>query len=192
MAVLSKKSGANEVVGMRYLQNEARRCLGRIMLAAFWLAAAGAGILLPSAATAENVSLHDESDVRVYDEKNLHEVDGKLADVDNIPVTGEVRAYYRSGRILEKSNYTDGVKDGYSRLFFENGMLLGEATYVKGEEEGVAKIYYASGDLLAAITFVKGKAEEGYCNTRAGKSIALGDADLATFEKSGKVPCNAR
>lgn len=130
--------------------------------------------------------------VRVYDEKDLHEADGKLADINNIPVTGEVRAYYPGGRILEKSYYTDGVKNGSARLFFENGMLLSEATYADGKEEGVAKIYYASGDLLAAVTFEKGKAVAGHCRTRNGENRELDIADLAAFQDNGRLPCTAK
>ena len=192
MTILAKENRETAVLearrrryaaGKRRRQRTAGQSLGKIMLAALWLTAAGntaafsaaeaafpaaaAGNAWGGAAAAEAVrqpnedAAPTEGAVRIYDEKDLHEADGKLADINNIPVTGEVRAYYPGGRILEKSYYTDGVKNGSARLFFENGMLLSEATYADGKEEGVAKIYYASGDLLAAVTFEKGKAVAG-------------------------------
>lgn len=200
--------------GKRRRQRTAGQSLGKIMLVALWLTvtgntaafsaaeaafpAAAAGNAWGGAAAAEAVrqpnedAAPTEGAVRVYDEKDLHEADGKLADINNIPVTGEVRAYYPGGRILEKSYYTDGVKNGSARLFFENGMLLSEATYADGKEEGVAKIYYASGDLLAAVTFEKGKAVAGHCRTRNGENRELDIADLAAFQDNGRLPCTAK
>lgn len=222
MAVLAKENRETaaleakrrQTAGEKRQRRAAGRRLGRIMLTAFWLTAAGntaafsaaeaafpaaaAGSAWGGAATTEFArqpnedAARTEGAVRIYNEKDLHEADGKLADINNIPVTGEVRAYYPGGRILEKSYYTDGVKNGSARLFFENGMLLSEATYADGKEEGVAKIYYASGDLLAAVTFEKGKAVAGHCRTRNGENRELDVADLAAFQDNGRLPCTAK
>ena len=222
MTILAKENRETAVLearrrryaaGKRRRQRTAGQSLGKIMLAALWLTAAGntaafsaaeaafpaaaAGNAWGGAAAAEAVrqpnedAAPTEGAVRIYDEKDLHEADGKLADINNIPVTGEVRAYYPGGRILEKSYYTDGVKNGSARLFFENGMLLSEATYADGKEEGVAKIYYASGDLLAAVTFEKGKPWRGIAVRETGKP-ELDIADLAAFQDNGRLPCTAK
>ena len=211
MTILAKENRETAVLearrrryaaGKRRRQRTAGQSLGKIMLAALWLTAAGNTAVFSAAEAAfpateavrqpNEDAAPTEGAVRIYDEKDLHEADGKLADINNIPVTGEVRAYYPGGRILEKSYYTDGVKNGSARLFFENGMLLSEATYADGKEEGVAKIYYASGDLLAAVTFEKGKAVAGHCRTRNGENRELNIADLAAFQDNGRLPCTAK
>ena len=52
---------------------------------------------------------------------------------------GENIQYYPSGKVMEKSVYIKGKRDGLYNLFFENGLTKISATYVDGLLDG---LYY--------------------------------------------------
>ncbi len=127
--------------------------------------------------------IYNQSDVRTND-------NGILVDVNNNPVTGEVRDYYpNNGRVLTKTIYENGVKNGYHRIYFQDGTYMSETNYVNGKEEGVASVFYPNGEDRLSITFKQGEAISGYCVNSQGKRIDMTTAELRKFLDEYVTPC---
>lgn len=131
----------------------------------------------------KKLTIYNKSDVRTND-------NGILVDANNNPVTGEVREYYpNTGRILTKTIYENGVKNGYHRIYFQGGTYLSETNYVNDKEEGVAKIFYPNGEDKLSITFKQGVPINGYCVNSQGKRIDMTTEELRKFMDEYVTPC---
>ncbi len=128
----------------------------------------------------------------IYDAKDVVEdADGVMHDkTTGKLVTGEVREYYPSGKLLTKVRYVDGLKHGRSIMFFQNGTLLSEAFYQDGKEKGEVAIFYANGDERVKVTFKDGAPVTGYCMTMSGRRIDMSTTQLREFQDDGKIPCD--
>lgn len=168
---------------------------GGVMM--FWAAVLSCTLFMPADIRAEEapaVLIEAETEnrdetVKQYDFKTLHVNDDVLYNQYNFPVTGEVRDYYPNGKLLEKSQYTDGVRDGLSLLLFPDGTVLSEAPYVKGNPHGTVKLFYANGNRLAEVEYRSGKPVSGVCFTYIGMKIELDEKQLDEFNTGGKLPC---
>lgn len=64
-------------------------------------------------------------------------------------------------RILEETNYIDGIKDGDWIKYFKNGAKLGEGTYSLDQYEGKQTFYYSNGNKKSVVYFKRG-VKSGY------------------------------
>ncbi len=78
-----------------------------------------------------------------------------------------VEIFYRSGRKngikttrldkeVVKENFTDDVKEGYTRYYFTDGKLKQEIPFVKGLEQGFGKEYAADGTIITLTEYKRG------------------------------------
>jgi antitoxin component YwqK of YwqJK toxin-antitoxin module len=62
-------------------------------------------------------------------------------------LSGIVRGYYKSGKLLFETHYLNGLRNGSDRAYYENGKLMYEDTLINGKANGVHKEYYETGKL---------------------------------------------
>lgn len=74
---------------------------------------------------------------------------------------GAYQTYYpKSGKLLSRINYKNGLKDGVCLRYHENGQLAAEFNYENDLLEGAAKEYYDNGHLKSSY-YLKNNAVEG-------------------------------
>lgn len=107
---------------------------------------------------------------------------GKLSTAEtfkNDLLNGKRTVYYvsddpndKSQKVMEVSNYTDGLLHGESIQYFDNGTLREKGTYVKGKKEGVWERYHASGVKMVQERYKNGQ-KHGWCYaySEAGKEL---------------------
>jgi antitoxin component YwqK of YwqJK toxin-antitoxin module len=61
--------------------------------------------------------------------------------------TGELINYDTNGRIVDRTHYVSGHRDGLSRSWFKNGVLGFEAEYVDGRKNGLIRSWWENGNL---------------------------------------------
>ncbi|HXP49701.1 MAG TPA: toxin-antitoxin system YwqK family antitoxin, partial [Bacteroidia bacterium] len=83
-----------------------------------------------------------------------------LAIYKNGILFGTVRAYDKSGRLLEETPYANGKENGTETRYYQeiiDGIAKGEYPYSDGQKNGLAKEYDENGTLRHEIPYANGK-----------------------------------
>jgi antitoxin component YwqK of YwqJK toxin-antitoxin module len=76
-------------------------------------------------------------------------------DFDNY--TGEVKTWYKNGRIAEKYNFVNGNMNGLHELWYENGQLSQKYNHVNDKMNGLYESWYENGQLYEKYNLVNNK-----------------------------------
>ena len=74
-----------------------------------------------------------------------------------IILDGTIEEYYKNGKILMRTPFKNGLKNGKMEAFYESGKIKVEIPYSKGIVDGIAKEYFESGRLAKEIHYKNGK-----------------------------------
>ena len=74
-----------------------------------------------------------------------------------IILDGTIEEYYKNGKILMRTSFKNGLKNGKMEAFYESGKIKVEIPYSKGIVDGIAKEYFESGRLAKEIHYKNGK-----------------------------------
>ena len=74
-----------------------------------------------------------------------------------IILDGTIEEYYKNGKILMRTPFKNGLKNGKMEAFYESGKIKVEIPYNKGVVDGIAKEYFESGRLAKEIHYKNGK-----------------------------------
>ena len=74
-----------------------------------------------------------------------------------IILDGTIEEYYKNGKILMRTPFKNGLKNGKMEAFYESGKIKVEIPYSKGIVDGIAKEYFESGRLAKEIHYKDGK-----------------------------------
>ena len=77
-----------------------------------------------------------------------------------VPFTGLSTSKYKSGGILEKIYFKNGIKDGLWTTYYSNGQLVSKVLMKNGFKEGLQETYYQNGILGSKTHFKNGIKEE--------------------------------
>lgn len=71
-------------------------------------------------------------------------------------INGTKKVYYENaiGKLSEESEYTDDVKNGFSKFYSAKGELIAEYFYKNGSLEGIVKTYYPGNKLMSEQNYV--------------------------------------
>lgn len=72
---------------------------------------------------------------------------------------GEYYSYYENGQIREYKTYSNGLKNGHCKQYFKNGKLKSTKTYINDTIHGLEEFYYEKGGLKKSGQVVNGKFE---------------------------------
>ena len=87
--------------------------------------------------------------------------------------SGEVRTmYFDGGETYTKTQYKNGVRNGFHRAYNSDGKLTSEATYVNDKLEGPFRSWYPNGQLKNLANYKAGKLDgESLYYNDAGKIV---------------------
>ena len=74
-----------------------------------------------------------------------------------IILDGTIEEYYKNGKILMRTPFKNGLKNGKMEAFYESGKIKVEIPYNRGVVDGIAKEYFESGRLAKEIHYKNGK-----------------------------------
>ena len=115
---------------------------------------------------------------------NRTDIDGSLLSTANYidgVIDGEIKKY-KHGKVVEISNYQNGVLEGSQELFFDNGSIRMKGQYLNGERHGTFKFYDKSGVIDQKLDYYKG--EEGLLTMyENGKELFT---DFAVYEENNE------
>ena len=74
-----------------------------------------------------------------------------------IILDGTIEEYYKNGKILMRTPFKNGLKNGKMEAFYESGKIKVEIPYNRGVVDGIAKEYFESGRLAKEIHYKDGK-----------------------------------
>ncbi|PHI07898.1 DnaJ domain-containing protein [Fusobacterium polymorphum] len=74
-----------------------------------------------------------------------------------IILDGTIEEYYKNGKILMRTPFKNGLKNGKMEAFYESGKIKVEIPYNRGVIDGIAKEYFESGRLAKEIHYKNGK-----------------------------------
>ncbi|MFZ7988144.1 DnaJ domain-containing protein [Fusobacterium watanabei] len=74
-----------------------------------------------------------------------------------IILDGTIQEYYKNGKILMRTPFKNGLKNGKMEAFYESGKIKVEIPYNRGVVDGIAKEYFESGRLAKEIHYKNGK-----------------------------------
>ena len=74
-----------------------------------------------------------------------------------IILDGTIEEYYKNGKILMRTPFKNGLKNGKMEAFYESGKIKVEIPYNRGVVDGIAKEYFESGKLAKEIHYKDGK-----------------------------------
>ena len=74
-----------------------------------------------------------------------------------IILDGTIEEYYKNGKILMRTPFKNGLKNGKMEAFYESGKIKIEIPYNRGVVDGIAKEYFESGRLAKEIHYKNGK-----------------------------------
>ena len=74
-----------------------------------------------------------------------------------IILDGTIEEYYKNGKILIRTPFKNGLKNGKMEAFYESGKIKVEIPYNRGVVDGIAKEYFESGRLAKEIHYKNGK-----------------------------------
>lgn len=70
-----------------------------------------------------------------------------------IILDGTIEEYYKNGKILMRTPFKNGLKNGKMEAFYESGKIKVEIPYNRGVVDGIAKEYFESGRLAKEIHY---------------------------------------
>jgi len=73
---------------------------------------------------------------------------------DKSGLNGLLKKYGYNGKLTSTVQIHHGVMHGTEVLFDAKGRVLKKTPYVKGKKDGVLEVYYPNGDVMAQITYV--------------------------------------
>ena len=74
-----------------------------------------------------------------------------------IILDGTIEEYYKNGKILMRTPFKNGLKNGKMEAFYESGKIKVEIPYNRDVVDGIAKEYFESGRLAKEIHYKNGK-----------------------------------
>lgn len=74
-----------------------------------------------------------------------------------IILDGTIEEHYKNGKILMRTPFKNGLKNGKMEAFYESGKIKVEIPYNRGVVDGIAKEYFESGRLAKEIHYKNGK-----------------------------------
>ncbi|EAA24778.1 Hypothetical Protein [Fusobacterium vincentii ATCC 49256] len=74
-----------------------------------------------------------------------------------IILDGTIEEYYKNGKILMRTPFKNGLKNGKMEAFYESGKIKVEIPYNRGVVDGIAKEYFESDRLAKEIHYKNGK-----------------------------------
>lgn len=74
-----------------------------------------------------------------------------------IILDGTIEEHYKNGKILMRTPFKNGLKNGKMEAFYESGKIKVEIPYNRGVVDGIAKEYFESGRLAKEIHYKDGK-----------------------------------
>ena len=77
---------------------------------------------------------------------------------------------YKKGKVLRRTYYKKGLKNGEEKEFFENNVISNFATYNDGELSGRVESYDKNGDLIGRFRYKDGYLVKGFCQYKKGKN----------------------
>ena len=87
-------------------------------------------------------SCSNKNDVK--EEVLTRHTDGPIVDVKR---NGVFETYYKSGSLMSKGTFVNGVREGEAFTYYENGNVKYQGFYDNGKECGIWKFYDENGDL---------------------------------------------
>lgn len=98
----------------------------------------------------ENDKLHGKETTYRYGYIPTSMIDYKYGEID-----GEKIVYYedQQNKIMEHSQYTNGMKNGFSKYYDTKGNLIAEYNYVFNRLEGIQKTYYPDTVLMSEQSY---------------------------------------
>ena len=84
------------------------------------------------------------------------------------------RTFDKSGMLMTETNfkdYSEGIRQGFSKGFYPNGQLYWIADYRNNELFGEFRVYYQDGSLKRREIHRSGMRKAGYCYDRSGEEI---------------------
>ena len=73
---------------------------------------------------------------------------------DKTGQNGLLKKYGYNEKLTSTINIRNGVRHGTEILFDGHGRVLKRTPYVNGKKEGVLKVFYPNGDTMAEITYI--------------------------------------
>lgn len=74
-----------------------------------------------------------------------------------IILDGTIEEHYKNGKILMRTPFKNGLKNGKMEAFYESGKIKVEIPYNRGVVDGIVKEYFESGRLAKEIHYKNGK-----------------------------------
>lgn len=108
--------------------------------------------------------------------------------------SGDFKAWYESGKIMEEGRYENGRKHGLWTRWYENGRKAAQGRYAAGAEEGRFEFWAPSGALTQIATFEAGR-YHGVVATYDERGAPIEELDYAhgsrirvrTYEKGALI-----
>jgi antitoxin component YwqK of YwqJK toxin-antitoxin module len=82
-----------------------------------------------------------------------------MRDSEDKPITGLIRGYYESGKILAEWFCKNGKQEGLNKGYYESGKISWESLYNDGKLEGIEKSYYENGKVEREVPYKNDKRE---------------------------------
>lgn len=88
-------------------------------------------------------------------------------------IEGEVRDYYKSGKLMTKQQYTSDELNGDYTEYYENGLIKSSGCYVNGKVEGTVTVFLEDGKRFIRTEFVKGNLKNNYMTWFDGEGHSI-------------------
>ncbi len=123
--------------------------------------------------------------IRGVSKKAIETLEKREADKPKEKKNGEIKSYFKNGKIKTRINYINDVKDGAAVTYYENGNIKLSMFYKNGVKDGPASYYYENGKIYRESNYVDGEldgirknyengrltAEEPYKKGQTGKGL---------------------
>ena len=96
------------------------------------------------------------------------------------------------GKIMERTYYKQGVKNGNSKLYYPNRSFRRVVNYKDGLLDGMIDIYDEAGQLLGRMKYKRGKLTHGYCVNANGKKEDFSHQFIRNQPENELVTCGAK
>jgi uncharacterized membrane protein YhaH (DUF805 family) len=84
---------------------------------------------------------------------------------------GTYEKYYKSGKLMKKMTYVNGMKEGPFTLYHENGAVTIRVNFVGGKADGLYEEFYETGQIKERCNYVMG----------------VKDGEFEKYDTSGKL-----
>lgn len=94
--------------------------------------------------------------IKDYYINGILQMEGASIAQDTTIFDGEVKHFYKSGKIESKTNFKNGKFHGTATEFFEDGQMRRVQSFQNGQLQGEYKEFYSNGELRGRIAFKNG------------------------------------